>query len=195
MAARGAILRAIRRPVSQINRNDALCYSAASHSRSYFVQIEKLETPGPRVPSFYPVSTLINTSNSLTAFRPRLFSSDSAGASSKLVLVKDDSHFQQAIKQVQDSGTLGVVYFTAQWCGPCKQIAPYIDQLSQEFGDVTFLKVDVDNLKLEETMKDSRIGVVPTFQFHKDGKLIGELTGAVKDKLKNLVTTLRVKQQ
>ncbi|KAL2635469.1 hypothetical protein R1flu_006948 [Riccia fluitans] len=72
MAARGPILRASRRPVSQINRNVALCYSAAS--RSHFVQIERLEAP--------------------------------ARASSKVVLVKGDSHFQHAIKQVQGASTL-----------------------------------------------------------------------------------------
>lgn len=95
------------------------------------------------------------------------------------------------MKNLEGKDNLAVVYFTAQWCGPCKQIAPYIDQLSQQFDDVSFLKIDVDKVEVERTMVDSKIGVVPTFHFHKKGKLIGELAGAVKDKLKNLVETLR----
>ncbi|KAL3698929.1 hypothetical protein R1sor_016951 [Riccia sorocarpa] len=193
MAARGVILRVIRRPVSHIKCNVAVCHFGTSCSGSLFAENKDLQTPGPSIPSFYPANTVINSSIPFAVPGVRLFSSSSAGASSKVVFVNDDFHFQQAIKQVEDSGSLGVVYYTAQWCGPCKQIAPYIDQLSQEFDDVTFLKVDVDNLKLEETMKESGIGAVPTFHFHKGGKVIGELTGAAKDKLKSLVTTLRSK--
>ena len=38
-------------------------------------------------------------------------------------------------------------YF-AVWCGPCKAISPYLDTLSQENPDVTFIKVDVDELEV-----------------------------------------------
>ncbi|KAG6547939.1 hypothetical protein Mapa_010759 [Marchantia paleacea] len=195
MAARGALLRSFRRPLCQMTRSVATSSSSASATtRSHFAQVLEHDVALPPVPSF-------SSSDDLTllgyppVFRPRLFSSHAAGSSSNVILVNDDAHFQQSLKEVESSKSLGVVYFTAQWCGPCKQIAPYIDELSREFDDVTFLKIDVDNLKLEETMKDSRIGVVPTFQFHKGGKLVGELTGAVKDKLKNLVFTLRAKPQ
>ncbi|BBN12107.1 thioredoxin [Marchantia polymorpha subsp. ruderalis] len=191
MAARGALLRSFRRSTCQMTRTVA---SSSATTRSHLAQVLKHDVALPLAPSFSATDHLPYVGYP-PAFRPRLFSSHAAGSSSNVVLVSDDAHFQQSLKEVESSKSLGVVYFTAQWCGPCKQIAPYIDELSREFDDVTFLKIDVDNLKLEETMKDSRIGVVPTFQFHKGGKLVGELTGAVKDKLKNLVSTLRAKPQ
>ncbi|KAL3687283.1 hypothetical protein R1sor_013592 [Riccia sorocarpa] len=195
-AARGVILRVIRRSVSHIKCNVAVCHFGASCSGSLSAENKDLQTPGPSIPSFYPANTVINSSISFAVPLVRLFSSSSAGASSKVVFVSDDFHFQQAIKQVEGTFALLAACFAVDLIDDCahvagKQIAPYIDQLSQEFDDVTFLKVDVDNLKLEETMEESGIGVVPTFQFHKGGKLIGELTGAVKDKLKSLVTALR----
>lgn len=41
-----------------------------------------------------------------------------------------------------------IVDFTAQWCGPCRTIGPYFDQLAPEFPNVKFIKVDVDALEV-----------------------------------------------
>lgn len=48
-------------------------------------------------------------------------------------------------KAIQDAGGKAVfVDFFATWCGPCRMIAPKIDQFSQQFSNIVFLKVDVD---------------------------------------------------
>ncbi|TFJ87588.1 hypothetical protein NSK_000939 [Nannochloropsis salina CCMP1776] len=78
-----------------------------------------------------------------------------------------------------------IVDFFATWCGPCKVIAPYFEELSTKFPDVVFIKVDVD--ENEEVAAFAGISAMPTFQVYKDGKKVGELMGAAKDKLLGLV--------
>ena len=74
-----------------------------------------------------------------------------------------------------------VVYFTASWCGPCKQISPLYEQLSEERKGVAFAKVDVD--ELEDTAAEAGISAMPTFQFHSKGEKAGEVVGADMQKL------------
>lgn len=81
------------------------------------------------------------------------------------------------------SCNLTVVDFYADWCGPCKRIAPYIEELSNDdsFVDITFLKVDVDNA--EDIIEKYNIQSMPTFLFLKNGKEVYRFSGANKDKL------------
>jgi thiol-disulfide isomerase/thioredoxin len=63
-----------------------------------------------------------------------------------LEMISTKEEFDAALK---DAGSkLVVVDFTASWCGPCQQIAPVFKALAQEFKDVVFLKVDVDENKV-----------------------------------------------
>jgi thioredoxin 1 len=76
-----------------------------------------------------------------------------------------------------------LVDFWAEWCGPCKQIAPALEQLSEELsGQLIVAKVDTqDNLDIP-----TRYGVrnIPTLMLFKDGKLASTQVGAVpKSKL------------
>ena len=68
------------------------------------------------------------------------------------------------------------VDFYTTWCGPCKKMAPVIEELSKEFsGKVKFLKVDVDdNGKLAEELK---IESIPTFITYKKGKAVHRFSG------------------
>ena len=72
-----------------------------------------------------------------------------------LDMIATKEEFDAALKEA--GSKLVVVDFTASWCGPCQQIAPVFKGLAQEFKDVVFLKVDVDENK-----------VFPFFQHHVD---------------------------
>ncbi|KAK9104877.1 hypothetical protein Scep_021721 [Stephania cephalantha] len=90
---------------------------------------------------------------------------------------------------LKDSSKLLVIDFTASWCGPCKMMAPVFAQLSTEFTDVQFVKIDVDELK--DVAQEFGVRAMPTFVLVKQGKKIDEVVGANKDELKNKINQYR----
>lgn len=82
--------------------------------------------------------------------------------------------------------SLVVVKFSADWCGPCKRIAPVYESLSSEYGDAVFLHVDID-LDIEDAKS---VRGVPAFKFYKGGKLRKEFAGANVSMLKDTVEDL-----
>ena len=68
--------------------------------------------------------------------------------------------------------------FWAEWCGPCKRVAPILDELAEEYaGQVKVVKVDVDaNQALAERYS---IMSIPTLLFFKDGQVVDQVIGAV----------------
>ncbi|WP_182348347.1 thioredoxin [Tomitella gaofuii] len=70
-----------------------------------------------------------------------------------------------------------LVDFWATWCGPCKMIAPVIEELAAAHSDkVTFAKVDVD--KAPGIQRDLQIMSIPTLMLFEGGRQSGQLVGA-----------------
>ncbi len=69
-----------------------------------------------------------------------------------------------------------LVDFYATWCGPCKQLAPILEQIAEERPDVRIVKVDVD----ESADLASSFGVVsiPTLIYFKNGEVVSQTVGA-----------------
>ncbi|XP_060852875.1 thioredoxin-2-like [Rhopalosiphum padi] len=87
-----------------------------------------------------------------------------------------------ATKLTDAKEKLVIIDFFAKWCGPCKLMAPFIEELANEYPDVVMLKVDVD--ECEDAAIEFNIQSMPTFVFLKSKKEIFRFSGANKDKLK-----------
>ena len=92
---------------------------------------------------------------------------------SKTIAVTDDTFEDEVIQ----SDNPVVVDFWAEWCGPCKAIAPVVDELAEEYdGRVKFAKVDVDSNP--NTPQKFGIRGIPALLIFKDGDKVGQLIGA-----------------
>lgn len=104
-------------------------------------------------------------------------------SSPQVVHLTDDT-FDETIKNAK--GPV-LVDFWAAWCGPCKVIGPFLDQLAGELsGTATIAKVNVD----ENGDLSARFGIrsIPTLLVFKDGRLVDQTIGALpKEQLRGLV--------
>ncbi len=100
------------------------------------------------------------------------------------VLEITDQNFESDVLQ---SETPVVVDFWAEWCGPCKTIAPVIDELANEYlGKVKFGKVNVDFN--QQTAMKYGIRSIPNLLIFKDGSVVNQIIGSVpKDSIVKLL--------
>ncbi len=85
------------------------------------------------------------------------------------------------IEETLKGDQLVVLDFWAGWCGPCKMIAPIIDELAEDYrGKVVFGKVDTENEDNDDLVSEYGIRNLPTILFLKDGKIVDKMVGAAK---------------
>lgn len=72
-----------------------------------------------------------------------------------------------------------VVDMYADWCGPCKMMAPILEELSETMTDIKFCKLNVD--KAPNIAAQFRVMSIPTFLFFKDGALAGSAVGGMDE--------------
>lgn len=106
---------------------------------------------------------------------------------SKTVTIASTAQFQDLLK----SSKIVVTDFYADWCGPCKQIAPIYAQLSESLSrpnQITFTKINVD--QQTELAQTYGVTAMPTFMIFKQGKVVEKIQGADPRKLQGAVRKL-----
>ncbi len=99
----------------------------------------------------------------------------------------NDTNFN---KEVLEEKGIVLVDFFATWCGPCKMLAPILEELDVELKDVKIVKVDVD----ESPEVSTKYGIqsIPTMKLFKDGQDMQTLVGFLpKDQIISMIDSNR----
>ncbi len=94
--------------------------------------------------------------------------------SDKIIYVSDSS-FEDEILNSQKPVLLD---YWAEWCGPCKMIAPILDEIAEEYGDkITIAKINIDDN--QETPQKYSVRGIPTLMIFKEGNVAATKVGAL----------------
>jgi thioredoxin 1 len=146
-------------------------------------EIQGFEKSSDAAPAAAPAAA--GTTTAATAAAAPAAATDAAPARAAkfgtVVELSTEEEFRAAIQE-----SMCVVDFYAQWCGPCKQLAPYFKNLAAQYPNVKFCKIDFDDF--EELGEEFNVASLPSLVFFKDGKKVHLHVGVSKEKIAGAFT-------
>ena len=95
------------------------------------------------------------------------------------------------LKEKIATDTLTIVDFHAEWCGPCKQLSPILDQVESEAGEgagFSIHKVNVEEEEYQDFVATFKISSIPTVLFFKNGEVVHNFIGLQdKESIKEMI--------
>lgn len=123
-----------------------------------------------------PAASVTAGDDKQTAATPAPAANSAAAGTGTVTIVESEAEFAKILQK-----PLVVVDFYAEWCGPCKQLAPFFKTLAAEYKHVNFIKIDYDDF--ESIAEQYDVASLPTLVFFKDGKKVHTHVGVSKDKI------------
>ncbi|KAK1351506.1 Thioredoxin domain-containing protein [Heracleum sosnowskyi] len=102
-------------------------------------------------------------------------------------LITDNDVWEQKLAEAEKDNKIVIANFSATWCDPCRMIAPYYRELSEQHPSIMFLSIDVDELIEFSSQWD--IKATPTFFFLRNGEQYDKLVGANRPELQNKIAS------
>lgn len=112
-------------------------------------------------------------------------------------MVKEINNVQEFFHAIGNEQTgMVIIDFYADWCGPCKMIAPKFNKLAEKYPNIDFYKVNSDKKDTSEIARACEVSSLPSFCLFKGGKYITKTVGANETNIENMIlsNTVRPKQ-